>query len=207
MIHESSIFSRYKAAYKQFHLDNNENDWDHNYILDETTNGIDDTEYFFNEMHLMKNASVQMKTGDDQTTLRVDRLYGDWSGRVYLRAGQVAYIEPDQDQLKLPANIWIDEGSKMYMSPMVYILGHGEIAFKWNGEIIYVRHLRIVPGRVIEIKDKAMTSFFVDGEYVQGTPGRFVFASVEMGANSFLRLPSPMPLELTAGFIVSLFVC
>ena len=94
----------------------------------------------------------------------------------------------------------------MYMSPMVYILGHGEIAFKWNGEIIYVRHLRIVPGRVIEIKDQAMTSFVEDGEYVQGTPGAFVFASVELGAKSFLRLPSPMPLELTAGFIVSGFI-
>ena len=156
-------------------------------------------------MHLDRNASVQMKTGDELTrVLEVNRLFGDRSGRVYLRSGQTAYIESYQDQLKLPANIWIDEGSKMYMSPMVYILGHGEIAFKWNGEIIYVRHLRIVPGRVIEIQFQAMTSYVEDGVYVQGTPGAFTFATIELGAYAILQLPSPMPCQMAAGIMVSL---
>lgn len=165
---------------------------------------MDDTLYYFDEIHLDRNATLQMKTGDNiSRTLECTRLFGDKSGRIFLRSGQDAYIERSQTQLKLPANIWIDEGSRMYMSPLVYILGHGEIAFKWNGEIIYVRHLRIVPGRVIEIHFKAMTSYIEDDKYVQGTPGAFTFASFEMGANAILQLPSPMGLVLTVGFLVS----
>ena len=187
--------------YEQLHLDNSKYDWDHNYILDEGNQ----TYYYFDEIHLNNNASLQMKSGDGVSrTLDVNKLFGDRSGRVYMRSGQECYLEEFQTHTKLPINIWIDEGSRAYMSPMVYILGLGEIAFRWNGEIIFVRHLRIVPGRVIEIDENAMTSYVEDGVYVQGTPGTFEFATFEMGANAILQLPSPMALVLTAGILVSL---
>ena len=196
------FYSRFDEKYEQFHLDNRENNWDHNYILDEN----DRDSFYFDEIHLNKNASLQMKTGDNvNRTLICHKLYGDRSGRIYLRSGQVAFLEEYQTQTKLPTNIWIDEGSRAYMSPMVYILGLGEIAFKWNGEIIFMRHLRIVPGRFIEIHSNAMTSFVKDGKYFQGTPGTFEFATFEMGANANLQLPPPMPLVLTAGILVSWF--
>ena len=56
MIYEHFISPGTMPSTKQFHLDNNEYDWDHNYILDEVTDGSDDTDYTFDEMHLMKNA-------------------------------------------------------------------------------------------------------------------------------------------------------
>ena len=184
-------------------MDNSGNNWDNHYILDE----VDQYRYYFDEIHLTRNASLQMKTGDGANrTLDCYKLYGDRSGRIYMLSGHDAFLEEYQTQTKLPTNIWIDDGSKAYMSPMLYILGEGEIAFRWNGEIIYVRHLRIVPGRVIEIDSKAMTSYVEDDEYVQGTPGTFEFSTVEMGKNSILQLPPPMPLVLTAGILVS-FKC
>lgn len=87
---------------------------------------------------------------------------------------------------------------------MIYILGLGEIALKWNGEIIGVRHIRIVPGRVINIKKEAMTSYVEDGELIVGTPGSFQFATMELGAKAIMELPPPMPLVLTVGILVSL---
>ena len=187
--------------YEQLHLDNNKRNWDHNYILDEGNQ----TYYYFDEIHLNNNASLQMKSGDGVSrTLDVNKLFGDRSGRVYMRSYQECHLEEFQTQTKLPTNIWVDEGSRAYMSPMVYILGLGEIAFRWNGEIINVRHLRIVPGRVIQIDINAMTSYIEEHIYVQGTPGTFEFATFEMGANAKLQLPSPMALVLTVGILVSL---
>ena len=191
---------RYGDKFDQLHLDNSQNDWDHFYILDEGNQ----TDYTFDEIHIYKNATLQLKSGDNVSrVLTVNKLYGDRTGRLFLRSGQEAYLEEYQTHTKLPTNIWIDEGSRAYMSPMVYILGLGEIAFRWNGEIIFVRHLRIVPGRVIEIDENAMTSYVEDDVYVQGTPGTFEFATFEMGANAILQLPSPMALVLTAGILVS----
>ena len=62
--------------------------------------------------------------------------------------------------------------------------------------------VRIVPGRVINIKSEAMTSYTEDGAYVAGTPGAFSFASMELGALAVMELPPPMPLVLTVGILV-----
>jgi hypothetical protein len=98
--------------------------------------------------------------------------------------------------------LWIDDASRAYLSPLIYILGLGEIALKWNGELIGVRHIRIVPGRVINIKKEAMTSYVENGVLVEGTPGAFQFATMELGAKAIMELPPPMPLVLTVGILV-----
>jgi len=59
-----------------------------------------------------------------------------------LQADQTCYLEEYQPLTKLPINLWIDNGSRAYLSPLIYILGQGEIALKWNGEMIGVRHIR-----------------------------------------------------------------
>ena len=187
--------------YEQLHLDNNKHNWDHYYTLDEGNQ----TYYYFDEIHLNNNASLQMKSGDGVSrTLDVIKLFGDRSGRLYMRSHQEWHLEEFQTQTKLPTNIWVDEGSRAYMSSVVYILGLGEVAFRWNGEIINVRHLRIVPGRVIQIDINAMTSYFEEHIYVQGTPGTFEFATFELGAKAILQLPSPMALDVTVAILVSL---
>ena len=84
----------------------------------------------------------------------------------------------------------------------MYMLGIGEIAFMWNGEIVGVRHMRIVPGRKISINSRAQTSWVRDGVLQQGVPGWFQFASLEEGAGAEMILPPPMTLHLTVGFLV-----
>ena len=61
---------------------------------------------------------------------------------VLFQANQTGYLEEFQPQTKLPINLWIDDASSAYLSPLIYILGLGEIALKWNGEMIGVRHIR-----------------------------------------------------------------
>ena len=61
-----------------------------------------------------------------------------------VQEGQTAYLEEYQPLTKLPINLWIDNASRAYLSPLIYILGQGEIALKWNGEMIGVRHIRLV---------------------------------------------------------------
>ena len=194
------IFSRYGAIYEQFHLDNREKDWDNYYVLDEGAK----LSYYFDEIHLTRNASLRMKTGDGQNrTVKVNKFYGDGSGRMHTVAGHTAFYEEYQTQTKYPVNIWLDDGSKAYMAPLVYILGQGKIAFRWNGQTIYLRYLRIVPGRVIEIDQNAMTSYMEGDEYKRGTPGAFTFAGFELGKGATLQLPPPMEGKMTAGLVVS----
>lgn len=104
--------------------------------------------------------------------------------------------------MKSPINLWVDEGARAFLSPLVYMLGMGEIAFMWNGEIVGVRHMRIVPGRKISINPQAQTSWVRNGTLIQGVPGWFQFASLEEGAGAEMILPPPMGLRLTVGFLV-----
>lgn len=71
--------------------------------------------------------------------------------------------------------------------------------------MIFVRHIRIVPGRVINIESRARTSYMDNGTLIEGTPGEFQFSSMELGARAIMELPPPMPLVLTVGILVSCF--
>lgn len=192
--------TRNGRGYEQLHLDNNKRTWDHYFILEEP--GI--TKYYFDEVHLYKNVTLQLKEGDGvKRTLETNKIFGDKSARIHLKANHIAFLEEYQTLTKTPINLWIEDGGVAYLSPLVYMLGQGEIAFKWFGEIIGVRHLRIVPGRKISIGQMARTSFIESGTYKQGEAGWFKFASLEEGAEAVMELPPPMKLKLTVGFLVS----
>ncbi|KAK3576663.1 hypothetical protein CHS0354_004948 [Potamilus streckersoni] len=190
--------TRHGLSHKQLLLDNLGRSWNYYYTLDEGT----DTLYSFDEVSLVRNASLQIKTGHQQKkSLVVQKIHGDKTGRIHLRANQTAYLEEYQPQTKTPINLWVEDGAQVYLSPLVYILGLGEIAFNWNGEIIGVRHLRIVPGRRINIGPMAQTSIYQNGSYLEGVPGWFRFSSMELGANAVIGLPPPMSLKLTVGIL------
>ena len=188
---------RYGFPYRKLYLDNSKQHWDQYYTLYEP----DQKEHHFHELHLTNNASIHLVTGQ-RANLTVIKVFGDRSGRLHLHANHTARIEETQTVTKTPINLWIDHHSRIYLSPLVYILGVGEVALKWEGEIIGVRHLRIVPGRNIKFGSQAQTSFVADGVYVAGEPGWFRFASFELGAEASIALPPPQGLRLTVGFLV-----
>lgn len=72
--------------YEQFHIDNKERSWDHQYILDEYVDGTEKESYYFDEVHLTRNASLQLKSGDNiSRNLTCNKIFGDASGRIYLK--------------------------------------------------------------------------------------------------------------------------
>ena len=77
------------------------------------------------------------------------------------------------------------------------------LLLQWEGEIIGMQHLRIVPDRNIAIGGNALTSSLMDDVYKAGTPGKFQFSSFELGADSKLVFPAPMGLDFTVGYLVS----
>ena len=194
--------TRNTRPYNQFILDNSGWNWDQYYTLDEPGK----LDYKFNEVHLLRSASLQMLTDATQRNLIIVKLYGDRTGRLHLKTNHAGFLEKaeaSKTTTKSPANIWIDEGAKAFMATLVYILGNGKVAFKWNGEVIGVQHLRIVPGRVVEMGPFAQTSSISNGEYRPGEPGRFNFSSFELGAGSSFTFPTPMGMHFTVGFLVS----
>ena len=190
---------RFGFPYRKLYLDNSKHHWDQYYMLDEP--GV--TSYLFDELHLINNASLQMVAGRQQN-LTVVKAVGDRTGRVHAHANHTVMIDINQRVTKTPVNLWIDRQSRVFLAPLVYILGVGQVALKWEGEIIGVRHLRIVPGRNIQFGSQAQTSFMNDGVYVAGEPGWFRFGSFELGAGASIALPPPQGLRLTVGFLVSL---
>lgn len=193
--------TRNSRDYEQLHLDNNKRTWDHYFTLDEP----DKVKYYFDDIYMYKNITVQLKNGDGiKRELEINKIYGDKTGRFHLRAGHTAFLEEYQSLTKTPINLWVDEGGTAYLSRLVYMLGIGEIAFRWYGEIIGTRHLRIVPGRMINIGQMARTSFVENGVYTEGIAGWFRFATLEEGAEAVMVLPPPMGLRLTVGTLVSI---
>ena len=193
--------TRNTRPYKQLLLDNSGWHWDQYFTLDKYSA----TQYHFDEVHLNRAASLQMPSSATKRNLTIVKLHGDRTGRMHLRANHIAFLEKAEASItttKSPANIWIDEGAKAYMATLVYILGKGEVAFRWNGEVIGVQHLRIVPGRVVEMSLLAQTSALLDGEYISGKPGQFNFSSFELGAGSSFTFPTPMGMHFTVGMLV-----
>lgn len=191
---------RYKRPYKQLYLDNSQRTWDHYLILDEV--GI--TTYEFNDVHMYRNVSLQIKEDSTVTkTLTINKIYGDKTSRIHVKTNQTAHLEEDQSLTKTLFNLWVDAGAKVFLSQLVYIMGLGEVAFFWSGEIIGVQHLRIVPGRAITIGPMAQTSSYISGVYTAGIPGWFVFGSLELGSGAVMELPPPVGLKLTVSKMVS----
>jgi hypothetical protein len=80
------FFFRSSRNYEQLHIDNKERSWDHQYVLDELDNGVVKSEFYFDELYLTRNASLQIKTGDGiSRSVEINKIYGDASGRIYLQ--------------------------------------------------------------------------------------------------------------------------
>lgn len=194
---------RYTRPYTTLRLDNNNFNWDQYYVIDEA--GKND--YDFHELHLNRDASLHLRADSTQRSLNVAKVYGDRTGRVHMRENNKVIIEQSATSatvMKAPVNVWIDDGAQAYLATLVYVLGNGAVAFRWNGELIGVRHLRVMPARVMTVGFSAMTSTLVNGQYTKGKEGEFVFSSFELGSGCAIDFPAPMGAKMTMALMVRL---
>ena len=183
---------RYTEVYSVMQINNKNYDWDQCFTL-----GADGStsEFTLNELHLFAAACLQLAENGNDMKLDVKKLYGDQTGRLYAKENHEVALEQGETSetiMKLPINLWLDDGAKAYLATTTYIKGTGAVAFRFNGEIIGVQNLRIMPRRVVEVGSTAMTSSETGGDYSAGTPGKFTLNSFELGSYCLLEMPPPM---------------
>lgn len=194
---------RDNIVYQVLKIDNNKYHWDQYYVIDET-----DTSCTFDELHILNNATVALPGDGTERKLIAKKVYGDRSGRLHAKQKHTLELERGENQatiMKCPINLWLDDGAKAYLATITYIVGTGDVAFWFNGEIISVMDLRIMPERKVEVGTNAMTSSLVRNVYQPGTPGEFILAAFELGSKCIIDFPPPMGTKFSIVEIVSLF--
>ena len=194
----------YGSPYDQLRIDNTNRKWSHYYTLDE----LDVFAYEFDEIHMTRGASLQMPTSDiTHRNLKVQTLKGDLTGLLHMHGNHTYTIDVEvnaKTTIKAPVNIRIEPDAIAELASTVDIIGTGDPALHWNGQMLGVRDLRIAYGRRVEIADKAHTALIVDGEYEYiDDPGTFRFARLEFGAESEVEFPPPLGITFNVGFLVS----
>lgn len=109
--------------YKRLLLDNQDRPHDKYATIDETF-----TDHFFDEVHLMNQASVHMADDGRNTLLEIYKVYGDGTGLIHLHASQTLKIEyrPSiRNAFITGVNFIIDSDSEVYFPSIVYVYGKG----------------------------------------------------------------------------------
>ncbi|XP_072025321.1 uncharacterized protein [Amphiura filiformis] len=191
----------YGSPYDQLRIDNANRAWAHYYTLDET----DFSSYQFDEIHMTRKASLQMSQDDMQRSLKVQTLEGDLTGLIHMHGKHTYTIDVEvnaKTTIKAPVNIRIEPDAIAELASTVDIIGLGEPALHWNGQMLGVRDLRVAYKRKVEIAEKAHTALIVDGEYeYKDEPGTFRFATLEFGSKSEVAFPPPLGITFNVGFL------
>ena len=137
---------RFTRPYTVLQIDNNNQDWDQYYTLEGAET------FAFHELHLYNKASLQLPTDSVPRNLSVTNVFGDRTGRLHAWENHIIELERGTTQsttMKSPINLFLDDGAQAYLATTTYIVGEGDVAFHFNGEIIGVRNLRIMPSRQV----------------------------------------------------------
>ena len=109
--------------YKRLLLDNQGRPHDKYATIDEPF-----TDHYFDEVHLMSQASVHMAEDGRNTVLEIYKVYGDGTGLIHLHASQtlkVEYRPSVRNAFLTGVNFIIDVDSEVYFPSIVYVYGDG----------------------------------------------------------------------------------
>ena len=187
---------RYKLFFEQLHVDNQGQSWENYVTLNESK-----TSYHFNELHLVRKASLRMAHNSNMTdiaTLSIGKLFGDRTGLLHLYDGHKAIIEVVEAQLtttKTPVNFRIDNGAEAIMATTVYIVGDGAVALQCNGTLNGIRNLYVTQKRVVILQKGSRT--LRDNE----PPGTFMFSNVKLFSGSSVTMEDEIVMKIIVGFL------
>ena len=187
---------RYKLPYNQLRIDNQDQEWGNYITLNESKSTYD-----FNEVHLVRKASVRMIQVTDigeTLTLKIGKLFGDRSGLLHLYQYHKGLIEVREAQLtttKTPVNFRIEGGAEAVMATTVYVVGDGAVALQCNGTISGVRNFYVTQKRVVKLQKGSRTSR--DDE----PPGTFIFSNLKLFSGSSMTMEDEVELKMVIGFL------
>lgn len=163
--------------------------------------------YEFDEVHLVRNASLHMINDGKQLNLTIHKILGDGTGLIHLHNNQLLKAEVKDAMrtiTRAKANFRLDVNSSAIMSTVVHMIGQGKIAFEWHGRLINVMHLHLAYGRRALIGVKAHTGTIENDRFVSSeTDGTFHFSTLEFSSKSQVNYPSPHGMHFTVGLLVS----
>jgi hypothetical protein len=114
---------RYGKTYKRLLLDNQGRPHGKYATIDETF-----ADHYFNEIHLMNNASLQLVDDDRDSSLECEKFYSDGSGLYHLHKYQTLKVEYDpstRNAFLAGVNFITDAESYIYFPSIVYVYGTG----------------------------------------------------------------------------------
>lgn len=109
--------------YQRLLLDNQNRPHDKYATIDESF-----TDHYFDEVHLMNQASLHMADDGRNTVLEIYKVYGDGTGLIHLHASQTLQVEyrPSvRNAFLTGVNFIIDADSEVYFPSIVYVYGKG----------------------------------------------------------------------------------
>ena len=186
---------------RMLRLDNKGRPWDSYVTLNENM-----TSYVFDELHLVRSASVHLVPDGTARRLVVHKIVGDRSGLIHIHSNQTLqaeYQDATYTITRTATNYKLDPGSVVLMSTSVHVVGLGSVAFDWNGRLVNVQHFHVAFGRKVHIGPDAHTASFQNGNYISvDKPGTLRFSTLEFGSGTVIHYPPRMGVH----FIVSLLV-
>ena len=166
------------------------------------------TYYVFDELHLLRKASVHLPPNGKYLNLTIHKIVGDRSGFIHVHRNQILQAEAKESTptiTRTAANFRIEQGAFAIMASTVHIVGEGDTAFSWNGRLVNVRHLHFASGRRVIIGAFAHTAMVQNNKYLfVDKPGSFRFSTLEFGASSKITYPVPLGVRFVAGFLVGI---
>ena len=115
---------RFSLTYKRLLLDNNGNSPEKLAVIKED----EDMKHYFDEVHLLQNASLQFVTDQQDLDIEVESFFGDRSGLVKLNDSQTLYAEYKPSiryAFVAGVNFIIGNGAEIYFPSIVYVYGDG----------------------------------------------------------------------------------
>jgi len=107
-------------------------------------------------------------------TLNVGVVLGDRSGFFRLQSSQKFYIEFEPFlpvRSSPPCNFIVDEGSELWLSQDIRVIGTNNPAVLLNGHMSGVYNITLEEGRVLVMGEQATNARYMGGKYVSSPQG------------------------------------
>ena len=193
--------TRNQYVHTQLLLDNKYRTWEHYTTLDENR-----MSYTFDELRLVRKASIHVVPDGRHLNLTFHKVEGDRTGLIHVHANQTLkaeFLDAVYTITRTSANFKLDRDSNAIMATSVHVVGKGDVAFDWNGRLINVQHFYVAYGRKLKIGPYSHTAGIANRRYqFIDKMGTFHFSTLEFGSGSVIHYPPPMGVS----FIVSLLV-
>ena len=184
---------RDKIEYRILKIDNRGQSIDKGIILNESK-----VLYAVDELHLFRKGALSIIKNNQQTDLRVLKVFGDNTGLIHIQTAQSFYFNYQlyrKTSCRLTFNLKLDHGGNAYLADTTYIQGAGLVALEVNGTINGIQNLVVAEKRFVKIHPSTSTRRIINGRIVRSPDGSFHFSSVELFTGSEVKLEGGVGIE------------